>query len=668
MIYGSDNPLEGQLRAGVLPAVFLPAALLILVLVVFAAGFPETAGAAFSGLNTWILDTWGWFYALAVTGFLVFALMLAFSRFGATRLGPDDATPDYSFASWFAMLFSAGMGIGLMFFAVAEPVMHYTLPPTAAPRTVAAAREAMQATFFHWGVHGWAVYGAVGLTLAYFGYRHKLPLTIRSALYPLIGERIYGPVGHAVDVFAVLGTLFGVATSLGFGVAQVNSGLSHLFGLPMSTGTQIVLIAAITAVATVSVVSGLNVGIKRLSEMNLVLALALLLFVIAVGPTVLIFGAFAENLGGYAWTLIDRSLRVGIYGADGDWIGTWTIFYWGWWISWSPFVGMFIARVSRGRTIREFVLGVLLVPSLLTFLWMTSFGNTALDMIDGGATVIADRVTDNLPVALFVFLEQFPLSEVVSLVATVLVISFFVTSSDSGSLVIDIITAGGRTDNPVWQRVFWAVSEGLVAAVLLLAGGLAALQAAAVATALPFAMVLIFALVGLMRGLLVEATKARGAEVAPDIAPPATGMPWKIRLNAILSQPTRERVDTFLAETVRPALQEVSREVTAHDCTATAFVDSQGAVLTIRHVNEPDFRFAVQSKGYRAPAFTFADTDPEVTRPETHYRAEVFLAEGGQDYDIYGYTREQIIHEVLNQYNRHMHFLHLARDMASSMN
>ena len=661
MISG-PNPLSAAKKGGFLPSVFLPASAMTLLLVLFAVTFPDVAGSVFLGVNTWILNSLGWLYALVVTGFLFLSFVLAVSRFGSTRLGPDHSTPDYSFASWFAMLFSAGMGIGLMFFAVAEPVLHYTAPPTADPRTIEAAREAMQATFFHWGVHGWAVYAVVGLTLAYFGFRHRLPLTIRSALYPLIGDKIYGPIGHAVDVFAVLGTLFGVATSLGFGAAQVNNGLGYLFDVPINQTAQVILIVLISAAATVSVVLGLDAGIKRLSELNLWLALALLIFVVSLGPTILIFSAFVENLGDYISTVIDRSLRLGTYGKDSDWIGTWTIFYWGWWISWSPFVGMFIARISRGRTIREFVLGVLFVPTLLSFFWMTAFGNTALDLIAGGFTGLADTVSTNMPVALFLFLDQFPGADIISGIAILLVVTFFVTSSDSGSLVIDIITSGGSTRNPVWQRIFWAVTQGVVAAALLLAGGLAALQAMAVATALPFAFVLMFALFGLIRALSLEDAKARGAETAPDISPPAANMPWRTRLNAILTHPEKGKIQTYIGDTVVPALQSVAEEIREHDCAATAIVDAEKAEIKVTHADEPVFRFSVVARGYRSPSFAFADSDPDEETEKQTYRAEVYLTEGGQGYDIYGYSREQVIHEVLNQYNRHMHFLHIARN------
>lgn len=350
--------------------------------------------------------------------------------------------------------------------------MHFLAPPDATPETIAAAKEAMKITFFHWGIHAWAIYGVVALSLAYFSYRHKLPLLPRSALYPLIGERIYGPIGHAVDTFAVLGTMFGVATSLGFGVLQVNSGLSYLFtDLPNNTLVQVSLIIGITLLATLSVFSGLDKGVKRLSELNLGLAILLLCIVLILGPTVMLLQAFVQNTGGYLSDLVNKTFNLYAYQQKEDWLGGWTLLYWGWWISWSPFVGTFIARVSRGRTIREFLIGVLFVPSALTFLWMTVFGNSAINAImHQGATYLAEAVNTDVSVALFVFFEHMPFSTLLSGIAICLVVTFFVTSSDSGSLVIDNLTSGGDNNAPVWQRVFWALLQGVVASVLLLAG------------------------------------------------------------------------------------------------------------------------------------------------------------------------------------------------------
>jgi len=366
-------------KAGINAPVFYPSVALIGVLVVFGGAFPDMADTFFTAMQGWLIKTFGWFYMAAIGTYLIFCILLAVSRYGAFRLGPDHSEPDFSYLSWFAMLFSAGMGIGLMFYGVAEPVLHYANPAQGEGSTAVAAREAMGITFFHWGMHAWSVYAVVGLSLAYFSFRRNLPLRMSSALYPLIGKRIYGPIGHTVDVLAVFGTLFGVATSLGLGAQQVSSGLNFLFNVPEGLGTQIILIAIITAMATTSVVLGLDGGIRRISELNLWLAAALLLFVLVMGPTLFIFQSLFQNFGNYVSGIMDMTFNSYIYtgGEDTDsFMSSWTLFYWSWWISWSPFVGMFVARVSRGRTIREFVLGVLLVPVGATFLWLTAFGDT----------------------------------------------------------------------------------------------------------------------------------------------------------------------------------------------------------------------------------------------------------------------------------------------------
>ena len=486
--------------------VFLCSAGLILLFSIYGAGFSVQAANTFSTLQSWLVINFGWFYIAVVAFFFGFVVYLSFSRFAHIRLGPDDSRPDYNNLSWFAMLFSAGMGIGLLFFSVAEPITHFSQPPSGAGGTVEAAQRAMQITFFHWGLQAWAIYIVVGLSLAYFSFRRGLPLTIRSALYPIIGDRIYGPIGNAVDIFAVLGTLFGIATSLGLGVMQVNAGLSYLFDVPVSTMVQVGLIIGITAMATLSVVAGLDRGIRRVSELNLMLALLLLLFIFFVGPTLTLLGSLAQNLGGYLTNMLQMNFTL-YANEPTDWLGDWTLFYWAWWISWSPFVGMFIARISRGRTIREFIIGVLLIPTGFTFMWFSFFGNTALLLESAEAGVnIAVAAQQDMPTAIFVLLEQLPWSTIMSLLTTVLVVTFFVTSSDSGSLVIDIITSGGNQNPPVWQRIFWAVTEGVVAAVLLVAGGLTALQTAAISSALPFAFIMLLICYGLHKGLRSETT------------------------------------------------------------------------------------------------------------------------------------------------------------------
>ncbi|WP_024603373.1 BCCT family transporter, partial [Pseudoalteromonas sp. TB25] len=456
------------LRSTILLPVFLPAVVIILLLVIGTISNPELAGQVFSVTLKWITETFGWFYMLSVAIFLVFIVCVAASSWGNIKLGPDHAQPQYSFAEWFAMLFSAGYGVALLYFGVAEPVLHYASPPAGAAETVDAAKQAMQIAFFHWGFHIWAIYGIVGLVLAYFAFRHGLPLSIRSALYPLIGDKIYGPIGHTVDVFAILGTLFGIATTLGLSVTQINAGLHYLWpSIPINTTVQITAIAIITAAATLSVVAGMDKGVKRLSIVNMTLAVSLMAFVFFIGPTIHILESFLQNTGSYLSGIVERTFNLQAYSRS-DWIGNWTLFIFGWTIAWAPFVGMFIAKISRGRTIRQFVVGVMLVPTIFTFLWFSVFGDTALNLImnEGFNTLITD-VQANQAVALFQLFEVLPLSFIISLLTVILIITFFVTSSDSGSLVIDSLASGGNINTPAWQRVFWAVLEGAVAAVLL---------------------------------------------------------------------------------------------------------------------------------------------------------------------------------------------------------
>ncbi len=483
--------------------VFYPASALILVFIGLTLIIGKPMEAVFAELSQGMTSQTGWLFVFGVNFFVVFSLYLAIGKFGRIRLGGADAKPDFSLFAWFAMLFSAGMGIGLLFFSVAEPVMHFSNPPIPVADARDAARNAFKFTFLHYGLHAWAIYAVVGLALAFFTFNRHLPLTIRSVFYPLLGDRIYGLAGHITDIVAVVATLFGLATSLGFGVQQVSAGLHHLFDTPDTIGVQVLLIVLITLGATTSVVLGLDKGVRVLSELNLRLGLVFLALMLLIGPTVFLLDGFIQNTGAYLQDMIRLGTWTEAYTGT-NWQNNWTVFYWAWWISWSPFVGMFIARVSRGRTIREFVLGVLIVPSLLTFLWMSVFGGSAIALVMDGASVITTAVNDNIATALFVMLEQYPLSAMMSLLGILLVMSFFVTSSDSGSLVIDSITSGGKLDAPVGQRIFWALSEGAVAGTLLLGGGLAALQTAAVTTGLPFALILFVMCFSLYKGLQEE--------------------------------------------------------------------------------------------------------------------------------------------------------------------
>ncbi|MGP0630125.1 BCCT family transporter [Nitrospina sp. 32_T5] len=485
------------------PPVFVTAAAIMFLFILYGTLFTKTAQDVFTAVQTFVTGHFSWVFTITTCLLLFFALFLLFSPYGKIRLGKDSDRPEFSFATWFAMLFSAGMGIGLIYWSVAEPISHYKNPPISVPETERAAEQAMQLTFFHWGLHAWAIYCVVGMALAYFAFRKGLPLTIRSAFYPLLGDRIYGPFGHVIDIFSVVSTMFGVATSLGLGAMQVNSGLHFIAGVPQSVWVQVALISFITLIATFSVMLGLHKGISRLSHFNLWVAGIFLLFVFLAGPTLYILTTFGTTLANYAQNFLVLSVASETM-YDVEWRSSWTTFYWAWWIAWSPFVGMFIARVSRGRTIREFILGCLLAPCLATFAWLSVFGGTAihLDLVEGGA--IAEAVDKNVSTALFFMLESLPLDAITATIATVVIITFFVTSSDSGSFVIDMITAGGDPDPPKLQRLFWAVTEGVIAIVLLIAGGLNALQTAAITTGLPFAIVLIGLIYGLRVALLNE--------------------------------------------------------------------------------------------------------------------------------------------------------------------
>ncbi|MCG8096116.1 MAG: BCCT family transporter [Candidatus Thiodiazotropha endolucinida] len=488
--------------------VFFISAILILLFVIGTLMFPSEAKSMLDGAKAWSISAFDWLFIWGANIFVLFCLLLVFLPVGRIRIGGDTATPDYSTLSWFAMLFAAGMGIGLMFWSVAEPVAYYTnwygTPLGVTPETAEAAHTAIGATMFHWGLHPWAIYAAVALSLAFFAYNKGMPLTIRSAFYPILGESCWGWPGHIIDLLAVLATIFGLATSLGLGAQQAAGGLSHLFDIPNAINTQIAIIIGVTSIAIFSVVRGIDGGVKLLSNLNMALAAFLLLFVLILGQGVGFFGQIASTASAYIENLLPLSNSFGR--EDSDWLHGWTVFYWAWWISWSPFVGMFIARISKGRTVREFIIAVLLVPTLVTLIWMTTFGGTGLNQAVAGVGQLANGISD-VSLAMFHMLENLPLSSITSFLGITLVLIFFVTSSDSGSLVIDSITSGGKVDAPVPQRIFWATLEGVIAGTLLYGGGaeaLKALQAGAISVGLPFTLVLLLMCVSLYKGLREE--------------------------------------------------------------------------------------------------------------------------------------------------------------------
>ena len=619
---------------------------------------PKQAQNFFAVIQASIIDNGSWFYVLTVAFIFFFVIFLGLSRYGEIRLGPDHATPDYSLVTWLSMLFAAGMGIGLMFFGVAEPLMHYLSPPTAETGSIEAVQEAMKMTFFHWGLHAWAIYAIVALVLAYFSYRHNLPLTLRSALYPLIGERIYSWPGHLVDIFAVVSTVFGVATSLGLGASQVNSGFGYLFGIDISTTNQIIIMCGITALAVISVMSGLDKGIRRLSEANMILAVVLLGLIFVLGPTVFLLQAYLQNIGDYLADIVHNTFNLFAYKKT-SWIGGWTIFYWGWWLAWAPFVGLFIARISRGRTIREFILGVMLIPTVFTLLWMTIFGNSAIDLVyDQGVVELGEMVSKDSSVALFVFLENFPLATVLSFFSVLMIVIFFVTSCDSGAMVVDMLCSHGRNDTPLWQRIYWAVGIGVVAAILLLVGGLSALQTMTIASALPFAIVLLLAIIGLIKALRVEAFKQDSQLIAAIPHSSNENIDsWQARLKNIVDYPNKTNVNKFISQTIEPAFELVAKELRENQINVDISHEN-GLSFIVDHGEEQKFVYRVLARKHSQPDFVSeADDDDE----QSYYRAEVHLEEGGQDYDIMGWSKMAVINNIIDQYHKHLHFLHLLR-------
>ncbi len=640
------------------PGVFVSASLVILLLVGITVLFPEYMETLFSEVQQTLINTAGWFYVLSVAGILVAVVYLCASRHGHIKLGPDHAEADYSQLSWLAMLFSAGMGIGLMFFGVAEPVMHYVAPPTADPYSVEATREALKMTFFHWGLHGWAIYAVVALILAYFSFRHNLPLTLRSALHPLIGDKIYTWRGDIIDAFAVISTIFGVTTSLGFGVMQINSGLNYLFDVEVNQSVQLMIIVFIIAMALISVCSGLDKGIKRLSQLNMIMAVGLLFFVLIAGPSLFLLQALVQNTGAYLSDIVHNTFNLFAYQKT-DWLGGWTIFYWAWWLAWSPFVGMFIARISRGRTIREFLIGVLLIPSGFTFAWMTFFGNSAIDLIHvQGVTQLADTVAADSSLALFAFLENLPMTQVISFIGLIMVIIFFVTSCDSGAMVVDMLSSYGENNTPLWQRFYWTLGIGVVATILLLNGGLSALQTMSIVSALPFTVVLIVAIYGMFTALRIESTKQQSMSIGMQ-SPTTNFGDWRERLATIVDFPSKTKVLSFLVKNVAPALKQVSKELNNNQIATAVTTETDRVVLTVSHVDQPDFIYAVRARTHLQP--DLLEEGCEQDEEQSYYRAEVHLAEGGQDYDIMSWSEDCIINDVVEQYQKHVHFLHLLK-------
>lgn len=649
------TPENKGVQATLLLPVAVPTILVALCLIVGTTANPEYAGELFGQMLGWVTATFGWFYMLAVAVFLLFIIFVGFSRWGNIRLGPDHAEPEYSFPAWFAMLFSAGYGIALLFFGVAEPVLHYSTPPTGAAETVSAAKEAMQIAYFHWGLHIWGIYGLVGLVLSYFAYRHGLPLSMRSALYPLIGDRIYGVAGHVTDIFAILGTMFGLATTLGLSVTQINAGIHYLWpSIPISTTVQVIAIAVITGAAIMSVVAGMDKGIKNLSILNMTLAVFLMVVVFALGPSVHILNTLLQNTGAYLGSIVERTFNLQAY-SHSDWIGNWTLFIFAWTIAWAPFVGLFIAKISRGRTIRQFVVGVLAVPTIFTFLWFAIFGDTALHMImEEGKTALIGEVQANHAVALFEFYDRLPMSSFLSVVTVFLIITFFVTSSDSGSLVVDSLASGGALESPVWQRVFWASLEGLIAATLLLAGGLGALQTMTIISALPFAIIMILAMIGLWRALIIEGHRDTSINAITQIRPFTNSSDWRKRLNGLMKFPGENKIYDFISQVAEPALREVQQELVVHQWNADVVTANGEVQLNLIRGGAVEFYYQVKATEHDSPEHQPMNKHP------SFWRADVYLSHGSLGYDLFGCSKEEVIGDLVDHLEQYFKFIEAA--------
>ncbi|MBG4371927.1 choline BCCT transporter BetT [Pseudomonas aeruginosa] len=651
------------------PPVFYGAAILILLFAAVVIGFPQRAGEWLLAAQTWASQTVGWYYLLAMTLYLIFVVVTALSGYGKIKLGADHDEPEFSYLSWAGMLFAAGISITLFFFCVSEPLTHFLQPPQGEAGTQEAARQAMELLFLHWGLHGWGVFALVAMALAYFAYRHNLPLALRSALYPLIGKRINGPIGYTVDCFGIIATVFGLGADMGFGVLQLNSGLDYLYAIPHTHAVQMVLIVLMMGAAISVAVSGVDKGIRILSDINMLLACSLLLFVLFAGPTQHLLNTLVQNVGDYLGHLPGKSFDLYAYGGPSDWLGSWTVFYWAWWIAWAPFVGLFIARISRGRTIREFVFGVLFIPLGFTLAWMSIFGNSALEQALGGASELGRVAIEQPSMALYQMLQNYPWSRAVITVTVLVSFVFFVTSADSGTVVLSTLAAHGGSaddDGPKWLRVFWGSVTALVTGGLLFAGSIDALKSAVVLTSLPFSLILLLMMWGLHKAFYMESQRQRAR--SHSLAPLMSGNGkrsggWKRRLSQAVHFPSRDEVYRFMNDVVRPAISEVSEVFREKGLAVDAQLDPGNASLSLEigHGEQHRFLYQVLMRGYFTPSFARAGMGGLHLKNRRYFRAEVHLAEGSQDYDLMGYTKEQIINDMLDQYERHLQFLHLVR-------
>ncbi|RZS43048.1 choline/glycine/proline betaine transport protein [Herbihabitans rhizosphaerae] len=649
--------------------VFYGSSALIIAISLWAIISPTGAESALGTAVGWVSQGLGWYYFVAATVFLGFVVFLAVSRYGKIKLGPQHAKPDFGMFSWAAMLFAAGIGIDLLFFSVSGPVSHYLAPPEGAPETVEAARQAVVWTMFHYGVTGWAMYALMGMALGYFAFRHRLPLSIRSALYPVIGKRIHGRAGDTAELAAVIGTIFGIAVSLGIGVVQLNYGLKFLFGIPEGLGAQIGLIALAVVMATISAVTGVDKGIKRLSQANVLLALLLMLYVLIFQNPVRLLNRLVLNIGDYVSRFPAMTLNTFGWEQPTEWLNTWTLFFWAWWIAWAPFVGLFLARISRGRTIRQFVAATLVIPLLFTLCFLSIFGNSALAIVRGGNAEFGQTAMTTPQQGFYQLLAEYPGVTFSAGLATIVGLLFYVTSADSGALVMGNLTSRMPTevnvDSAKWVRAYWALATGLLTLAMLLAGGVGALTKATIIMGLPFSFVMFAVMLGLYRALRVERHREDAirttlpASLSERVASLTNERTWRHRLGRVMSYPGRDAVTTFVDEVGRPALTEVADELRAQGSEASVEESTAEGLprleLAVPHGDEETFRYHFRAHETGRPSFATKGSG------RTYFRMDVYLTDGGQGYDVLGYTKDQLIGDILDQYERHLEFLRLHR-------
>ena len=656
--------------------VFIASGVGIIAIAMWAIFARENAADTLAGVVAWVSKNFGWFYIVTATAAVLFMLYVAIARTGHIKLGPDHAKPQYGLFSWASMLFAAGIGIDLLFFSVAEPVAQLYGPPTGDPETVEAARQAVVFTLFHYGVTGWALYALMGMAFGYFAYRLNMPLTIRSALYPIIGKRIHGPAGDAVEIAAMLGTVFGVATSLGIGVVQLNYGLRVLFGVDENITWQIALIVIAVAVATASAVSGVDKGIRRLSEINVGLAIALMLYILLTGRTAFLFDALVMNVGEYVSKFPSMTMDTYAFSNAQEWLNAWTLFFWAWWVAWAPFVGLFLARISRGRSLRQFVVGTMTIPFLFVLMWVSVFGNSALDLVLGGDSEFGQTALDYPERAFYLLLEQYPAPMMVAAIASLIGLLLYITSADSAALVMSNFTSkitDTQQDGKVWTRIFWAVVVGVLTISMLYVGGIPTLQSATIVMGLPFAFVIYLIMYGLFKSLRLEllqrasTRRAMHGAMSGRAAENEAG-DWRRRLTRSMSFPERKQVVRHLDNVVEPALAQVAEAIRERGGTVELHretIEDLGIDqidLNVGFGDERDFRYQVYPVEHPTPSFAgLIHLDSDADR--YYYRLEVFTLTGSLGYDVYGYTQEQLISDVLDLYERHMEFLHMQADL-----